>query len=80
MSSMSMSSSSKVEENHPEMTPLRERERGHLQLMSADGIHPNDEGYAFWGRHIAQAIVHKWKQKQKQQQSGDTPILKVLSN
>jgi hypothetical protein len=64
-------SSSKLDDNDPEMTPLRER--GHLHLMSVDGIHPNDEGYEFWGRHIAQAIVQEWKQKQ--QQSAETPIL-----
>eukprot|EP00547_Thalassionema_nitzschioides_P017907 CAMPEP_0194242546 /NCGR_PEP_ID=MMETSP0158-20130606/8051_1 /TAXON_ID=33649 /ORGANISM="Thalassionema nitzschioides, Strain L26-B" /LENGTH=503 /DNA_ID=CAMNT_0038977657 /DNA_START=232 /DNA_END=1743 /DNA_ORIENTATION=- len=26
-------------------------------LLSLDKVHPNDEGYDFWGRHIAAAIV-----------------------
>jgi lysophospholipase L1-like esterase len=30
-------------------------------LIAADNVHPNDEGYDFWGRHIAAAIIHEWK-------------------
>uniref|UniRef100_A0A7S4NID9 SGNH hydrolase-type esterase domain-containing protein n=1 Tax=Odontella aurita TaxID=265563 RepID=A0A7S4NID9_9STRA len=30
-------------------------------LLSLDGIHPNDAGYEFWGRHIAAAILSEWK-------------------
>lgn len=29
-------------------------------LLAKDRIHPNDEGYDFWGRHIAAAIVREW--------------------
>jgi hypothetical protein len=29
-------------------------------LVSVDRIHPNDEGYELWGRHIAAAIVEHW--------------------
>jgi lysophospholipase L1-like esterase len=29
-------------------------------LISVDNVHPNDEGYEFWGRHIAAAIVEEW--------------------
>ena len=32
-------------------------------LLAADNVHPNDEGYDFWGRHIAAAIVTEWEQK-----------------
>lgn len=32
-------------------------------LMAADNIHPNDEGYDFWGRHIAAAIVTEWEHR-----------------
>jgi lysophospholipase L1-like esterase len=32
-------------------------------LMAVDNVHPNDEGYDFWGRHIAAAIVTEWKSK-----------------
>jgi lysophospholipase L1-like esterase len=31
-------------------------------LVSADQIHPNDEGYDLWGRHIAAAIIQNWDQ------------------
>lgn len=27
------------------------------QLLSRDGVHPNDEGYARWGEHIAAAVA-----------------------
>ena len=29
-------------------------------LLSADNLHPNDKGYDFWGRHIANAIINEW--------------------
>lgn len=31
-------------------------------LISADKIHPNDEGYELWGRYIAAAIIEHWNQ------------------
>ena len=57
---------------NPETSPLQRRQHntkesrlgGHLELMSVDGIHPNDGGYEFWGQHIAQAIVQEWHKKQ----------------
>ena len=30
-------------------------------LISVDGVHPNDAGYEFWGRHIANAIFEEWE-------------------
>mmetsp|Transcript_11579 Transcript_11579/g.24419 ORF Transcript_11579/g.24419 Transcript_11579/m.24419 type:complete len:492 (+) Transcript_11579:229-1704(+) len=33
------------------------------KLVSFDKIHPNDDGYDFWGRHIAAAIIDEWRQK-----------------
>lgn len=30
--------------------------------ISMDKMHPNDEGYELWGRHIATAILEHWKQ------------------
>jgi len=30
-------------------------------LISIDKVHPNDDGYEFWGRHIAAAIIQEWK-------------------
>ena len=29
-------------------------------LISPDRVHPSDEGYELWGRHIANAIVKEW--------------------
>jgi hypothetical protein len=29
-------------------------------LISPDRVHPSDEGYELWGRHIAYAIVKEW--------------------
>ena len=36
----------------------------HLQGFSADGVHPNDLGYDYWGRHIAIAIYDEWQRRQ----------------
>ena len=30
-------------------------------IFSVDRIHPTDDGYDFWGRYIASAIVREWK-------------------
>lgn len=32
-----------------------------LSYISMDRMHPNDEGYELWGRHIAVAILEHWK-------------------
>jgi hypothetical protein len=47
----------------PESLPLRKR---HFNMICVDGIHPNDEGYDFWGRYIANAIVEEWKRNQRE--------------
>jgi len=31
------------------------------KLISFDRVHPNDDGYDFWGRHIAEGIINAWK-------------------
>lgn len=31
-------------------------------LVSIDKVHPNDEGYELWGRHIAAAIIQHWNE------------------
>ena len=36
----------------------------HLEGFSADGVHPNDLGYDYWGRHIANAIYEEWQRRQ----------------
>ncbi len=35
------------------------------KLVSIDKIHPNDDGYDFWGRHIAEGIIQELKLKNK---------------
>jgi len=35
----------------------------HFTAFSADGIHPNDKGYSFWGRYLGNAIVKEWRKK-----------------
>ena len=35
----------------------------HLQGFSADGVHPNDLGYDYWGRHIANTIYEEWQRR-----------------
>jgi hypothetical protein len=37
----------------------------HFSTISMDGIHPNDQGYDFWGRYLGNAIVQEWKKKQQ---------------
>jgi hypothetical protein len=32
----------------------------HSKYVSMDRMHPNDEGYELWGRHIASAILEHW--------------------
>jgi len=32
-------------------------------LLSADRIHWNDEGYEFWGKYIATAVIKEWEDK-----------------
>lgn len=34
-------------------------------LISVDGVHPNDDGYEFWGRHIALAIITEWESQDR---------------
>jgi hypothetical protein len=34
------------------------------KIFSVDNVHPNDEGYDYWGRYIATAIVGEWKRKE----------------
>jgi hypothetical protein len=33
------------------------------KIFCADRIHPNEAGYDYWGRHIANAIIHEWTRK-----------------
>lgn len=39
----------------------------HFNVFSIDGIHPNEVGYKFWGRHIAHHIVQEWKHNKRHQ-------------
>jgi hypothetical protein len=40
--------------------------KSHFAMFSPDQIHPTDEGYDFWGRYIANAIIQEWKESGKQ--------------
>ena len=44
---------------HDHLDSSHDSEHVGSTLISADNIHPNDDGYDFWGRHIAAAIVEK---------------------
>jgi len=46
-------------------------------LISVDGIHPNDDGYEFWGRHIALAIIAEWESQDLQK---STTTQQAVSN
>eukprot|EP00934_Nitzschia_sp_Nitz4_P007764 Nitzschia sp. Nitz4//scaffold3_size479765//131430//133046//NITZ4_000057-RA/size479765-processed-gene-0.99-mRNA-1//-1//CDS//3329550629//7754//frame0 len=37
----------------------------HYDAFAVDGIHPNDQGYEFWGRYIAQHIAAQWSDKKQ---------------
>ena len=36
------------------------------KIFCLDGVHPNDEGYDFWGRFIGDGIVQAWSKQQEQ--------------
>ncbi len=38
-------------------------EKNPSDLVSVDRMHPNDEGYELWGRHIAAAIIDHWNKE-----------------
>jgi hypothetical protein len=40
-------------------------------LVSVDRLHPNDEGYELWGRHIAAAIIEHWKKSSNNNNNND---------
>jgi len=53
-----------VSQTNAPTPPLSERPgRPGSKIFSCDGVHPNDEGYDFWGRHIANAIVQELNKK-----------------
>jgi len=42
--------------------PLSQRPgRPGSKIFSRDQVHPNDEGYDYWGRYIGSAVVQQWK-------------------
>jgi hypothetical protein len=49
--------------SHPQVPEQLPNGQKHFAVWSEDGIHPNDDGYAFWGRYIGHAIVEEWKRK-----------------
>lgn len=49
-------------------TSCKSNNRSGSDLVSVDRIHPNDEGYELWGRHIAAAIIDHWRITNKNRQ------------
>jgi lysophospholipase L1-like esterase len=45
--------------------PASKKQSPGSSMVAADNIHPNDDGYDFWGRHIAEAIVAEWIEQEK---------------
>lgn len=45
---------------HDHLPPRKSNSPGST-MVSPDLVHPNDDGYDFWGRHIAAAIVKEWQ-------------------
>jgi hypothetical protein len=63
----------KTKPRPPRPEGLSSRQR-HQVMFSVDQIHPNDEGYRFWGRYIARAIVEEWKQGQTEKENGSSLV------
>jgi len=52
--------SSSTEHNNNVHASIHGNNRDGSDLVSVDRMHPNDEGYELWGRHIAAAIIEHW--------------------
>jgi hypothetical protein len=50
----------KTGKNSTSISMIRGNNRNGSDLVSVDRMHPNDEGYELWGRHIAAAIIQHW--------------------
>ena len=51
-------------QHNPPVPPLSERPGPPgSKIFSKDQVHPNDEGYEYWGRYIGSSIVQQWKKK-----------------
>lgn len=53
----SSQNSSSSENNNNVCASTKGNNRNTSDLVSVDRMHPNDEGYELWGRHIAAAII-----------------------
>ncbi len=53
-----------------EQSSSTSQSRDASDFVSADRMHPNDEGYELYGRHIAAAIIDHWN-KDAERQEGD---------
>ena len=55
-------SSLAMSQHNAPVPPLSERPgQPGSKIFSVDNVHPNDEGYDYWGRVIGDAIVKEWK-------------------
>ena len=61
-------SSEAMPQHNAPVPPLSERPgQPGSKIFSVDKVHPNDEGYDYWGRYIGDAIVKAWKTQKHQQ-------------
>jgi len=44
----------------PPLSERRGNNKDGSKIVCMDGVHPNDEGYDMWGRHIAHGILEQW--------------------
>ena len=65
-----------VSQLNPPLPKLSERPgRPGTKIFCLDGVHPNDEGYDFWGRHIGDGIVQAWRRKQQMMKESSSCVM-----
>jgi len=64
-----LASKSKSNNQHQNLSTISEKNPS--DLVSVDKMHPNDEGYELWGRHIAAAIIDHWKRNANNHDRGN---------
>ena len=62
---------SKSRSNHQHQNVSTTSEKNPSDFVSVDKMHPNDEGYELWGRHIAAAIIDHWNKNANNHDRGN---------
>ena len=62
---------SKSRSNHQRQNVSTTSEKNPSDFVSVDKMHPNDEGYELWGRHIAAAIIDHWNKNANNHDRGN---------